>query len=71
MSKLRGTACFQERKAEEGGDPWSASGVKPLLRGDRREKGPGPESGVQDRQLWLVKRLQCEEEGLFSKGRAA
>lgn len=57
MSKLRGTGCFQERKAEEDGDPSSASGVKPLLQGDRREKGPGPES-EQNKQVWLVKRLQ-------------
>jgi len=29
------------------------------------------ERGLRDKQLWLVKRLQWKQEGLFLKGRAA
>jgi hypothetical protein len=58
MSKLKGEGGFQERKIEG--------------YGGKREGGPTREKGVvPDKQLWLVKRLQCEEEGLFLKGRAA
>jgi len=38
---------------------------------DMGRRATGEKGVVAGKQLWLVKRLQCEEEGLFLKGRAA